>query len=405
MKRQPLNLALVLHMHQPRYNLDGPTQESEVARDVFNQTLHPYTYPATSIMKNEDARITFNFTGSLIEQLNELIDVDFDPRLNELWDKYKEIAKFGRTEFTGCGYFHPIFPLIPEADRRKQIEEHVALFERTFGTKPEGLWLPELAFNPNVIPALESNGIKWTIVDGPHIVNANKDKNIHQLLYKPHYAEYQGHRIIIIPRDRMVSIAQQSGYDPLWLRQEIERAVQPHNDGEFLLTVATDGENGWFRHSGENAGYWGWFFEPLMNRLEKDPDFEFIKPTTISEYLDKHPPKDTVAVEDGSWNVPDTSDDGRFLKWTGSKERQEAWSHILEASKLVHEVEGKITSTKTNCSQEAEKALNQASRWLLMSEASDNFWWGSKDWLDKSAICSFRAREKAKEALKLCGIN
>jgi len=398
MKNQTLYFATVLHMHQPRYNLTGPTYESDIAREVFNQTLHPYTYPADILRKYENARVTFNFTGSLIEQLNELLDVGFDSRLNGLWNKYKETEKLGRAKLTGCGYFHPIFPLIPEEDRRKHIEMHLKIFKETFGSKPTGFWLPELAFSMKVIPALAEMGIKWTVVDGPHILNANKEIDRYELMYKPHYVEYNGQRIIVIPRDRDISNAQQSGYNPVWLKKEIEQRIQPHNNGNFLLTVATDGENGWFRHTGENAGFWGWFYEPLLYLLKKDPNFKFIELTTIDDYLDQHPPKDTVVVEDGSWNVPDTPDDGRFMKWTGGEHRQRIWTHILETSKLLHEAD-----EKAKAAPEAKAAIQQAWKWLLLAESSDNFWWGSKDWLNRSTVCSFKAREKIKETSKLYG--
>ena len=398
MKNQTLYFAIVLHMHQPRYNLTGPTYESDIAREVFNQTLHPYTYPAEALKKYENARVTLNFTGSLIEQLNELLDVGFDSRLNKLWEKYSEAKKLGRAKFTGCGYFHPVFPLIPEEDRRKQIEMHLKIFKETFGEKPTGFWLPELAFSMKVIPALAEMGIKWTIVDGPHILNANKEMNRYELLYKPHYVEYNGKRIIVIPRDREISNAQQSGYNPVWLKKEIEQRIQPHNNGDFLLTVATDGENGWFRHTGENAGFWGWFYEPLLYLLKKDSNFKFIELTTIDDYLNQHPPKDTVVVEDGSWNVPEAPDDGRFLKWTGGEHRQKIWTHILETSKLLHEADEKAKGAP-----EAKAAIQQAWEWLLLAESSDNFWWGSKDWLNRSMVCSFKAREKIKEISKLCG--
>jgi len=397
MRKPTLYLAVVLHMHQPRYNLTGPTYESETARDVFNQTLHPYTYPPDVIGKYENARVIFNFTGSLIEQLNELVNADFDARLKGLWDRYREAKKLMRAEFTGCGYFHPIFPLIPEDNRRKQIEMHLKIFEETFEGRPGGFWLPELAFSMRVVPALAKMGFKWTVVDEPHVINANKDRDRCELLYRPHYVEYDGHRIIVIPRDRGISNAQQSGYNPIWLKNEIENRIQPYNNGDFLLTVATDGENGWFRHSGENAGFWGWFFEPLVYLLNKDPDFKFIKLTTIDEYLEKHPPHDTVVVEDGSWNVPGTYDDGRFLKWTEGEHREKTWTHILETSKLLHEVDERVKAWGKNCPPEAVAALKQAWRWLLMAEASDSFWWGSEDWLSRSKICSIKAREKVME--------
>lgn len=402
MKNQTLHLAVVLHMHQPRYNMTGPSYESDMARDVFNQTLHPYTYPATVLQKSDNAKVTINFTGTLIEQLNELSRVGFDPRLNGLWDAYRETRRLGRADFTGCGYYHPIFPLIPEEDAQKQIETHFELCEKTFGGKPEGFWVPELAFSMKIIPSLARAGIKWVLVDGPHVVNANKEKDSFQLMYKPHYAEFEGQRIIIVPRDRIISIAQQSGYNPLWMKNEIVQRVQPKNDGDFLLTVATDGENGWFRHQGENAGFWGWFFEPLLYLLKKDADFGFIKLTTITEYLKEHPPQDTVKVEDGSWNVPDTSDDGRFLKWTGDEQRQKTWNHVLETSRLVLEAQNKVGSLGSGCASEVKTLLGEAWRWLLMAEASDNFWWGSQDWLGRSIVGSSKAREKINEAMRLC---
>jgi alpha-amylase/alpha-mannosidase (GH57 family) len=240
-------------------------------------------------------------------------------------------------------------------------------------------------------------GFKWVIVDGPHVVNTNKDKNRNELLYRPHYAKHDGHTIIVIPRDRDISNAQQSGYNPLWLKNEVEHKIQPFNDGSMLLTVATDGENGWFRHYGENAGFWGWFFEPLLYLLNKDPDFQFIKLTTIDEYLKKHPPKDTIVVEDGSWNVPGTFDDGRFLKWTEGKERQETWNNILETSKLVHEFNEKIEKLSKSRVASLRSDLKKAWRWLLMAEGSDYFWWGAQDWLNRSKICCTKAKEKVKE--------
>ncbi|MEM2971280.1 MAG: hypothetical protein QW270_02515 [Candidatus Bathyarchaeia archaeon] len=401
MSEPTLHLALVLHMHQPKYNLTGPAYESEVAVDVFRQTIHPYTYPAEAVKRNKKARITLNYTGSLIEQLNELMSVDFDFRLGGLWDKFRELKSLGMVDFTGCGYFHPIFPLIPELDGQKQIEMHLEMYRNTFGGRPSGLWLPELAFKMELIPLLERMGFKWVIVDGPHVVNANRDKNRNELLYHPHYARYGGSTIIVVPRDRDISNAQQSGYNPIWLKNEVQRKIQPFNDGSMLLTVATDGENGWFRHSGENAGFWGWFFEPLLYLLDKDPEFQFIRLTTVDEYLREYPPKDTVVVEAGSWNVPGAVDDGRFLKWTEGWERQEVWNVILETSGLVREVSGKVGVLGEDCAVGLRENLAEAWRWLLMAESSDYFWWGAQDWLNKSKICCAKAREKVKEIMRV----
>jgi alpha-amylase/alpha-mannosidase (GH57 family) len=394
MDKPTVHLAIILHMHQPKYNLTGTVYEVEVGRDVFNQTIHPYTFPFEVLKRHENARITLNFTGSLIEQLNELATVGFDSRLENIWQKCRELKENGKVEFTGCGYHHPILPLLPEKDCEKQIDMHLQIYEETFSGKPRGFWPPELAFSPRLIPTLQKKGFKWVVVDGPHVVNANLNKKFHELIYKPHFIDYNNHRLIVIPREREISNAQQSGYNPVWLKNEVERRIKLMNGEEdMLLTVATDGENGWFRHQGENAGFWGWFFEPLLYLLKKDSEFSFIKLTTIDEYLTEHPPQDTVKVEDGSWNVPGAVDDGRFLKWTEGKDRQQTWNYILETSNLINEVENKLEQSGQIRQLEISELLKQAWTWLLMAEGSDNFWWGSPEWLNRSKICCARARK------------
>jgi alpha-amylase/alpha-mannosidase (GH57 family) len=104
-----------------------------------------------------------------------------------------------------------------------------------------------------------------------------------------------------------------------------------------------------------------------------------------------------IVVEDGSWNVPGTFDDGRFLKWTEGKERQEVWNNILETSELVHEFNEKIEKLSSGRLAGLRSDFQQAWRWLLMAEASDYFWWGAQDWLNRSKICCTKVKEKVKE--------
>jgi alpha-amylase/alpha-mannosidase (GH57 family) len=384
-----LNIAIILHMHQPRYNLTGKASTSRVAKEVFRQTMHPYTFPPEAV--------TFNFTGSLIEQINELISTHFDPGFDGIWERYRFLKEVGRTEYTGCGYFHPIFPLLPEADRRKQIEMHLRIYRETLGGRPVGFWPPELGFSSDLIPLLDDMGFKWTIVDEPHLINANRDKAWHNLLYKPHYVEYNGHRIAVVARDRGISIAQQSGYDPGWLRNEIQQKLNKRSDSmDRLLVIATDGENGWFRHSGERAGFWGWFFDPLLHKLTQDPTFDRVQLTTVQEYLETHPPEDVVRVEAGTWHF-DGENAGGFRKWTDGQPKTECWREIEETSTLVTNLEKEMRDQYVSCQTEVEEDLKAAWRWLLMAETSCNFYWGTDEWLEKTRTCCANAKKKAKE--------
>lgn len=403
--RPILNVAIILHMHQPRYNLAGGASNSETAKEVFEQTMHPYTVPPEVIRGSREARATFNFTGTLIEQMNELAAVDFDPRLDGIWEDYGSLEQEGRVELTGCGYFHPIFPLIPEADRRRQVEMHLEAFEETFGLRPAGFWPPELAFSEDMVPLLAEAGFQWTVVDEPHLVNANRDREWHELLLRPHYLERDGRRVAVVARDRDISIAQQSGYDPEWLKNKALLKIQgvPKNLGEdLLLVIATDGENGWFRHSGERAGFWGWFFRPLLESLRSDPSFDFINLTTVRGYLRDHPPEDVVRVESGSWNFEGWPSNGGFGKWTAGKARKKCWKEIERVSRFLADVGERVGEFGEGCPNDVGEGLEEARRWLLTAEASDHFYWGTDEWLNKARLCCAKAMEKGTETLRLC---
>jgi len=405
MAKPILNVAIVLHMHQPRYDVTGGALSSETAMDVFRQTLHPYTFPPDIIKASDKAKVNFNFTGSLIEQINELAAVNFSPKLKGILKEYRSLKEAGKVELTGCGYFHPIFPLIPEAHRRRQIEMHLKTYEETFGGRPVGFWPPELAFSEDLIPLLDNMGFKWTIVDEPHVINANKDRKWHELVFHPHLLEHDGNQIAVVVRDRGISIAQQSGYDPNWLNKEVQSKLRrvPKNAREnLLLVIATDGENGWFRHFGERAGFWGWFFKPLLEKLDSDPSFEFVKLTTIQEYLCDHTPEDVVKVESGSWNFEGWPNDGGFRKWTGGKPREERWKEIKLVSRRITETEEKVKRFGEGCPTKVKESLEEAWRWLLMAETSCNFYWGTEEWLDKARICCAKAMEQVKETERLC---
>ncbi len=401
--KSTLNIAIILHMHQPIYSFTGKILDSEIAREVFVQTMHPYTFPPEAIAKYDGARVTINFTGTLIEQINDLEAADFDPRLEGIWSKYLRVKDAGKVEFTGCGYFHPILPLIPETDRKKQIEMHLKIYEETFGGKPAGFWPPEVAFSSDLVPLLADMGFQWTIVDEPHVTNANKDKDWRKLLYYPHFVERDGRRITVVVRDRGISIAQQSGYDPQWLMNEVQsklKGMLKTGGEDLLLVVATDGENGWFRHSGDKAGFWGWFFMPLLEKIASDPRFGFVKLTTVQDYLKAHPPEDTVNVESGSWNVQGMSDDGRFLKWIGDAPRKQRWEQIARTNEYLRNLGDRINRSNLD-SPKVKQSLREAWKWLLTAESSDYFYWGIEEWLSKCSFCCEKAIQKAKEIERL----
>ena len=74
----------------------------------------------------------------------------------------------------------------------------------------------------------------------------------------------------------------------------------------ILLTSWSDGENGgWFRQMDASAGFWGYFFAPLMDMVQAKETA--IQPIKISDYLKKFPPQKYATVRTGAWNVGSTS--------------------------------------------------------------------------------------------------
>jgi Domain of unknown function (DUF3536)/Glycosyl hydrolase family 57 len=59
---------------------------------------------------------------------------------------------------------HPIAPLLNDRDLHTQIQWGQADFERRFGRKAEGMWLPETAADPRTLVALIDAGLQYTIL-------------------------------------------------------------------------------------------------------------------------------------------------------------------------------------------------------------------------------------------------
>ena len=95
---------------------------------------------------------------------------------------FRELHQAGGLELITCCATHGYLPLIrtPEA-RRAQVFLGAEVFERAFGSKPAGMWLPECAYLPGVDRLLRDCGARYFLVD------------THGLLYarpRPRYGVY-----------------------------------------------------------------------------------------------------------------------------------------------------------------------------------------------------------------------
>ena len=373
--------AVGLHMHQPLGNLIELHNQAQDNWEV-KQILWAYDRVTRMLEPYHDIPyLHMSFSGTLLKQFE-------DPAVRETFQHVVDIEDFlnryarANIEYVGSGLYHPVYPLIPSADWDAQTQWWLGLGRHLLGREFfPGFWPPELGFCMEMIPMLKRHGFRYVIVDCWYI-KPKREMRWEEIRYRPHRATYDGESIIVVPRDRELSDAQESGLDPGWFEHELYQRTQ-YCDFPPLVTTWTDGENGgWYRTPQPESGFWGVFFQPLLNKY-REGKLGFV-PTHISHYLEKYPPTEEVDVYRGAWNT-EHHWGGDFTQWTGSLLQKRGWDEIRNASRYYHQVK-KAFDTRQHLLQDSDEVrqlIVDAYDHLLIAETSCNFYWGSR-WVHRS---------------------
>ena len=253
---------------------------------------------------NNYARISFNFGPTLLSWLEERA-----PRVYQaILDADKESAQ----RFSGHGsaiaqaYNHMILPLANEADRRTQIRWGIRDFERRFGRRPEGMWLPEAAVDTHTLELLAEEDIRFTVL-APR--QAGRVRKIGGRAWKDIHGSIDPSRAYLakLPGKKSISlffydgpISQAVAFEGLLNNGETfaGRLLSGFSDQRSwpqLMHIATDGETyGHHHHFGDMA---------LAYALHHIESNHLAKLTNYGEYLEKHPPEVEVQIaENSSWS-------------------------------------------------------------------------------------------------------
>jgi len=365
----PIYYALGLHMHQPPDNLAVLADHNEWEAQ---QIINCYDRAAKYALKYPQINFHVDFSGILLEQFRDPAIIEKYRRWVDLPQMLANYRQAKNIEIIGMGYFHPIFPLIPKEDWKEQLDMGRDIAHELFGQKPKGFWPSEMAFCMEMIPALRAAGYEYVVVDHVHVQPVEKDGPIDPFV--PYKAKFNDAEIIIIPRHRDLSNAQESGLNPQWFTGEVTRLLAGGKRPAPLVTTWSDGENGgWFRQMDENSGFWGYFFAPLMDMVKAKTIP--IVPVKMSEYIKKFPPQKYATVRTGAWNVGSTSGYD-FSQWAGSSTQKQAIDALFAVSKKYWELKTQ------KLSPEKARRLAQARRIILDAETSCYLFWGEM-WLPK----------------------
>jgi len=369
----PIYHLLGLHMHQPPGNLQFLLDNYDWEA---RQIILCYDRPLKYAWRYRDvAHFCVGFSGTLLEQLQDPSIIERNAGVLDIPKMLEGYRNTPNIEIVGMGYYHPIFPLIPTDDWDEQIERGKMKIVEIFGQEPKTFWPPEMAFAEEMIPALARHGYERVIIDSVH-VKPKAAMSREQVMYRAHVAEHGGAKITVIPRDRDLSNAQESGLDPVWFEGEVRnktaRASQP-----CLVTTWTDGENGgWFRQMDEAAGFWGHFFAPYMERVRSNQ--MTARPISLSRFLAENPPQGKVEVQTGAWNVGSTSGYD-FSQWAGSVSQRKALEAVWQLSRRYQECARSFSANREGIT---DSALRRGRECILRAETSCYLFWGDA-WIPK----------------------
>jgi alpha-amylase/alpha-mannosidase (GH57 family) len=318
-----MNRYIAIHAHFYQPARENPwleaieRQESAFPYHDWNQrvTAECYAPNATSRILddhgrigkivNNYARISFNFGPTLLAWMEA-----------EEPDTYRAILEADReslTHFSGHGsaiaqaYNHTILPLANRRDKQTQIAWGINDFERRFGRRPEGMWLPETGVDTETLEVLAEQGITFTIL-APH--QAGRVREVGE----DAWTDVSGARVdptrpylATLPSGRAINlffydgpISRAVAFERLLTRGDdfVQRLMSGFSDerqGPQLMHIATDGETYGHHHThGEMA------LAYALERLEQDPE---VRLTNYGEFLERHPPTCEVEIlENTSWS-------------------------------------------------------------------------------------------------------
>jgi alpha-amylase/alpha-mannosidase (GH57 family) len=111
---------------------------------------------------NNYAQMSFNFGPTLLSWLETADPTTYQAILDA--DR-QSLARFGgHGNALAQAYNHTILPLANERDKVTQVRWGIADFERRFGRKPEGMWLPEAAVDTATLEVLADHDIRFTVL-------------------------------------------------------------------------------------------------------------------------------------------------------------------------------------------------------------------------------------------------
>jgi alpha-amylase len=371
-----VSFALVIHSHQPVGNFD------RVIEEAYQKAYAPFV---GMLLRHPQIRLSLHYSGILLEWL--------ETHHPEYFDQLGELGGRGQVELLGGGYYEPILPSIPDADKMSQLRRLADFLHRHWGKAPRGAWVAERVWEPGLARPLGQAGVDYVVLDDTHFLAAGLEAAQLQGTY---ITEEQGVPLRLVPSLKSL------------------RYTIPFREPEETLRILSAGRGYPSRlfamgDDCEKFGVWpgtydhvyanGWM-ERFLAALEGASDW--LETTTLSDYISAHPPLGRIYLPTASyaemaeWALP-ASASREFkacLDETEKMPQGERWRRFLQGGlwrnflskysesnqiqKLVGAVSGRWQQLAAPGSSAGAdtRLLSEAQSHLLAAQCNDAYWHG-----------------------------
>ena len=240
-------------------------------------------------------KATIHYSGYLLRWLAE--------NSPEIIRILKGMISRGQVEILGGGMYEPILALLPERDRQGQLRAMAESVRGCFGVRPEGIWLAERVWEPDLAASLGAAGARYLPLDDYHFLRAGLSPEELDGVY---LTEAGSGTVRVFPGSEQLRYL-----IPFGGVEETLSAVDRLTSRDVPYPAAI------FADDGEKFGIWpgthksvyeeGWlrrFFEGIWERRD------WLATMTLGEYVARAPLRGRVYlpacsyIEMGEWTLP-----------------------------------------------------------------------------------------------------
>lgn len=174
-----ISLILGSHAHF------SPSMGEEDFEDLYRTKLKPFI---TALNQHTKIQAVLRYSGPLLCKLEQ--------KKPEFFLLIKELAARKRLEILGGGFYEPLLPFLPPADKIGQIEMFTTYIRKNFGRKPQGCWLARNGWDQSLVGVLNTCGMAYTFLSEEQFFAAGCTG---EALFHPVFTEDQGKLLAVFP--------------------------------------------------------------------------------------------------------------------------------------------------------------------------------------------------------------